>query len=89
MKNKIFSYRFRYSFRRRILPSNKRTMPELIIPNLKLERSDDMVENIRRWEDDGGRIVDELTSMIHQYPVQPTGHHQSIPQDLPEKRESQ
>ena len=74
MKNKIINHRFRYSFRRRILPTNLRTMQELKIPSLKLERNDDIVENVQCWEDDGGRIVDELTSTIYKYPAQPTGH---------------
>jgi hypothetical protein len=50
---------------------NPRTMPELISPSLKLERSDDMVENIQRWEDDGGGLVDELASVAERLPVQP------------------
>jgi hypothetical protein len=56
---------------------NPRTMPELISPSLKLERSDDMVENIQRWEDDGGGLVDELASVAERLPVQrvrQTGH---------------
>lgn len=89
MKNKIINYGFRYSFRRQILLVNPSTMPELIMPSLKLERNDDMVENIQRWEDDGGGIIDEITSTTEKYPVQPIGHDQSISQDLPEKRESQ
>lgn len=89
MKNKIINRRFRYSFGRRILTMNPRTMPELIMPNLKPERNADMVENIQRWEDDGGGIIDETTSTTEKFPVQSTGHDQSIPQDLPERRESQ
>lgn len=89
MKNKIVNRRFRYSFRRRILPMHPRTMLKLIMPRLKLERNADMVDNIQRWEDDGGGIVDEITSTTKKFPVQHTGHDQSIPQDIPERRESQ
>lgn len=59
------------------------------MPNLKPERNADMVENIQRWEDDGGGIIDETTSTTEKFPVQSTCHDQSIPQDLPERRESQ
>lgn len=45
-----------------------------------------MVENIQRWEDDGGGIVDELTSTTENLLVQPTSHDQSTPRDLPEQK---
>jgi len=72
--NKIFSYRFRYFFRRRFLHMNSRLILSGITPNIKLGRGNNMGENIRRWEDDGGRIVDEITSTTEKLPVQPTDH---------------
>lgn len=89
MKNKSFS-RGLYVFGKKIRFKEPRTiLLELVIPHSKLEKSRDLLENIQRWEDDGGGIVDEISSMAERLPVRPTDHDQSMLQRLPGEGEIQ
>ena len=57
MQNKLKDRRFSYLNTRRIQNKVSKSIHELVRPNPKLERSSGELENIMRWEDDGGLIV--------------------------------
>lgn len=86
MKNKPSNGRLSYFFTPRIHHGN---VLAWAMPASESEKSKRIIENIQRWEDDGGRIVDELVSTVERLPVKPAGHDQSIPRNLLEKGESQ
>jgi hypothetical protein len=85
MKNKPSSSRLSYFFAPRIHGN----VLAWVKPASESEKSQQIFENIQRWEDDGGGIVDEFASMVERLPVRPTDHDQSMPQRLPGEGETQ
>ena len=56
MKNKSSGSGLSYYFTKRIYGRDQDKMLELIRPDSELERSKGFLENILRWEDDGGQM---------------------------------
>jgi hypothetical protein len=79
MKNKPSSSRLSYYFAPRI-HGNVLAWVKLASESEKSKRT---IENIQRWEDDGGRVMDELVSTVERLPVRPAGHGQSMLQRSP------
>jgi len=79
MKNKPSNGRLSYFFTPRIHGN----VLAWVKPASESEKSKRIIENIQRWEDDGGRVMDELASTVEQLPVRPAGHGQSILQRSP------
>jgi len=57
MQNKLTDRRFSYINTRRIQNKVSKSIHELVGPDPEMERSSGELENIMRWEDDGGLIV--------------------------------
>ena len=57
MKNKSLYRGLSYFFRQRIHRTNQNNMLEFVRLDSELERSNGMLENILRWEDDGGQMI--------------------------------
>ena len=57
MQNKLTDLRFSYINTRRIQNKVSKSIHELVGPDRELEKSSGELENILRWEDDGGLIV--------------------------------
>jgi hypothetical protein len=74
MKNKPSNGRLSYFFTPRIHGN----VLAWVKPASESEKSKRIIENIQRWEDDGGRIMDELVSTVERLPVRPAGHDQSM-----------
>jgi hypothetical protein len=71
MKNQTPKHRSSYFFTEQIRGKDPNTLLEPAVPPSNLTRSKDMFENILRWEDDGGIIVDVNSSTLDQIFVQP------------------
>ena len=57
MQDKFTGRRFSYINTRQIQNKVSKSIHELVGPDPELERSSGELENIMRWEDDGGLIV--------------------------------
>ncbi len=58
MKIKSFDHALPYFFAQRIHGRDPGNSLELARPDPELERSKGVLENILRWEDDGGKIIE-------------------------------
>jgi len=66
MKNQIRNYRPPYFFAQQVHGKDPVNKWELVIPHFKPGRGKAMFENILRWEDDGGKILEVNSSMLDQ-----------------------
>ena len=64
MQNKLTDRRFSYIHTRRIQNKVPKNILELVGPDPELERSNGELENILRWEDDGGAIFNTRKSTL-------------------------
>ncbi|HLO33574.1 MAG TPA: hypothetical protein VK249_30780 [Anaerolineales bacterium] len=58
MKIKSIDHALPYFFTQRIHGKDPANLLELASPDLELERNKSLLENILRWEDDGGKIIE-------------------------------
>ena len=66
MKIKSFDHALPYFFTQRIHGKDPDHLLELARPDPELERSKGVLENILRWEDDGGKIIEINHSALDQ-----------------------
>ena len=64
MKIKSFDHALPYFFAQRLRGKDPDNQLELLRPDPELERSKGVLENILRWEDDGGKIIEISYSML-------------------------
>lgn len=65
MKIKSFDHALPF-FTQRIHGKDPGNLLELVRPDPELERSKGVLENILRWEDDGGKIIETNHSTLDQ-----------------------
>jgi hypothetical protein len=66
MKIKLLDPALPYSFTQRFHGKGPGNLLELVRPDPELERSKGVLENILRWEEDGGKIIEINHSTLDQ-----------------------
>ena len=66
MKIKLLDHALPYFFTQRIHGKGPGNLLELARPDPELERSKGVLENILRWEDDGGKIIENNHATLGQ-----------------------